>query len=93
MDRRKFVGAAGLAGAASLLSACGKQTGVQADCEGQTIEPAFEWKMVTSWPRDFPGLGTGANRLAESIKRHCVRSSEFCYLIAGGNVKQVGRAG
>ena len=24
-------------------------------------------KMVTTWPRDFPGLGTGARRLAESI--------------------------
>ena len=23
--------------------------------------------MVTSWPRDFPALGTGANRLAEAI--------------------------
>ena len=23
--------------------------------------------MVTTWPRDFPGLGTGANRLAERI--------------------------
>ena len=24
-------------------------------------------KMVTTWPRDFPGLGTGARRLAESV--------------------------
>ena len=23
--------------------------------------------MVTAWPRDFPGLGTGANRLAEQV--------------------------
>ncbi len=26
-----------------------------------------EWKMVTTWPKDFPGLGTGANRLAQYI--------------------------
>lgn len=26
-------------------------------------------KMVTTWPRDFPGLGTGAQRLADSITR------------------------
>lgn len=25
------------------------------------------WKMVTTWPKDFPGLGTGANRLARYI--------------------------
>ena len=67
MDRRKFVGAAGLAGAAGLLNACGKPAGPQAECEGQTTTQTFEWKMVTSWPRDFPGLGTGASRLAESI--------------------------
>ncbi len=67
MDRRKFVGTASLAGAAGLLSACGKQPGSQADCAGQTTTETFEWKMVTSWPRDFPGLGTGANRLVESI--------------------------
>ena len=26
-------------------------------------------KMITTWPRDFPGFGTGANRLAENITR------------------------
>ena len=25
--------------------------------------------MVTTWPRDFPGLGTGAQRLADAISR------------------------
>ena len=67
MDRRKFVGAAGLAGAAGLLSACGKQSGPQSECQGQSTAETFKWKMVTSWPRDFPGLGVGASRLAESI--------------------------
>jgi len=27
----------------------------------------FCWKMVTAWPKNFPGLGTSANRLAERI--------------------------
>jgi TRAP-type mannitol/chloroaromatic compound transport system substrate-binding protein len=27
----------------------------------------IKWKMVTTWPKNFPGLGTGANRLAETI--------------------------
>jgi TRAP-type mannitol/chloroaromatic compound transport system substrate-binding protein len=27
----------------------------------------FQWKMVTTWPKNFPGMGTGANRLAELI--------------------------
>ena len=72
MDRRKFVktaGIAGLAGTAGLITACGNQSGT-ADCgDGSTArsEETFEWKMVTTWPRDFPGLGTGANYLAQII--------------------------
>ena len=27
------------------------------------------WRMVTAWPKDFPGLGTGAQRLADRITR------------------------
>ncbi len=28
-----------------------------------------EWRMVTSWPKGLPGLGTGAERLAANITR------------------------
>ena len=27
----------------------------------------INWKMVTTWPKNFPGLGTGANYLAKTI--------------------------
>jgi TRAP-type mannitol/chloroaromatic compound transport system substrate-binding protein len=27
----------------------------------------YQWKMVTTWPKNFPGLGTGANHLADLI--------------------------
>ena len=27
----------------------------------------LEWRMVTSWPKGLPGLGTGAERLAANI--------------------------
>ncbi len=27
----------------------------------------IRWKMVTSWPKNFPGLGTGAQRIADAI--------------------------
>ena len=29
---------------------------------------AIRWKMVTTWPKNFPGLGTGANFLAKLIE-------------------------
>lgn len=87
MDRRKFVGAAGLAGAAGLLTACGNQAGSQASpeatCNGESTGETFEWKMVTSWPPNFPGLGTGANRLAESITK--ASNGRLKIKVYGGN--------
>jgi TRAP-type mannitol/chloroaromatic compound transport system substrate-binding protein len=83
MDRRKFVGAAGLAGAAGLISACGNQSAEQTNCDGSTTEKTFQWKMVTSWPRDFPGLGTGANRLADSIDK--MSNGRLKIKVYGGN--------
>ena len=69
MKRRNFIGKLGLGALASgsLLSACNKPS---ADCE---ITPAssdsktIHWKMVTTWPKNFPGLGTGAEFLAQTI--------------------------
>lgn len=29
----------------------------------------FQWKMVTAWPKNFPGLGTSAERFAEMVER------------------------
>ncbi len=39
-------------------------------------KPEYKWKMVTTWPKNFPGLGTGANYLAETI-----------YKLSGGRIK------
>lgn len=33
------------------------------------VGQSYEWKMVTTWPQNFPGLGTSANELAESIEK------------------------
>ena len=67
MKRRDFMHKAGVGAAAavSLLSACkGKQPEQAAAVQtGKTLK----WKMVTTWPKNFPGLGTAANYLAELI--------------------------
>ncbi len=61
MDRRKFIKAAGL-GATAMAAA------------GTLAAPAIakdvkHLKMVTSWPKNFPGLGTAANRFAERLEK------------------------
>lgn len=40
----------------------------RADWQAEAAQQ-YEWKMVTTWPKDFPGLGTGANFLAEQIEK------------------------
>jgi TRAP-type mannitol/chloroaromatic compound transport system substrate-binding protein len=85
MDRRKFVTTAGLAGAAGLLAACQGRNGT-AECPESTAAPtqeAIEWKMVTTWPRDFPGLGTGANYLAKIIGE--MSGGRLIVKVYGGN--------
>lgn len=83
MDRRKFVSLTGLAGAAGLLAACQKP-GDGAACETAGAQgKAIKWKMVTAWPKDFPGLGTGANRLANYINR--LTNGRLQVQVYGGN--------
>ena len=69
MKRRDFLGGAG-AGAlltGGLLAGCRQQAGVDV-AGGTEKQQKFQWKMVTTWPKNFPGLGTGANRLASMIE-------------------------
>lgn len=59
MQRRDFFKKAGVASLALGTSTAGIKT-VRADT-------TYKWKMVTTWPKNFPGPGTGANRLAALI--------------------------
>ena len=49
----------------SLLFSCAAQREEQTD---RAAKQTYEWKMVTSWPKNFPGLGTAANKLAQLIE-------------------------
>jgi TRAP-type mannitol/chloroaromatic compound transport system substrate-binding protein len=60
MKRRKFIKNAVAASAASLAAA--SMLASPAIAQGKR-----QLKMVTTWPKDFPGLGTAAQRLADRI--------------------------
>ena len=54
---------------ALLLAACG-----QKDCDtptdsgnGVINSETIKWKLVTSWPKNFPGLGTGPEKFAKMV--------------------------
>src|SRR5687767_9120643 len=66
MKRRQLIQGAGLATLAAGLSACaGKPSGNGS--AASTSATKLQWKMATAWPTNFPGLGTGAARLADMI--------------------------
>ncbi len=78
MKRRDFLGKAALGTLASagILSACNKtenneatKTSAASATTPATSQEVIKWKMVTTWPKNFPGLGTGANNLAEKINQ------------------------
>jgi TRAP-type mannitol/chloroaromatic compound transport system substrate-binding protein len=69
MNRRYFLAGTatglvlGTAGTAAILKA-NKPQGAATPAK---IKQRTEWRMVTTWPEKFPGLGTGAERLAQRI--------------------------
>ena len=70
MKRREFITAATAGTAAAAVSAPAISQGRQ------------EWKMVTTWPKDFPGLGTGANTLAKYI--YAMTDGQISVKVYGG---------
>lgn len=58
MDRRSFMTKAGIAGVGAAA------TGLAAPAVAQGN---ITWRMVTTWPKNFPGLGVGAQRLADRV--------------------------
>lgn len=58
MDRRSFIKTAALGGTAAAATSLAAPAIAQGN---------ITWRMVTTWPRNFPGLGVGAQRLGERI--------------------------
>lgn len=51
-------------GAGSMLTACGQS---QAPSIQTSKTQKIDWKMVTTWPKNFPGLGSAAQHLADQV--------------------------
>jgi len=64
MKRRDVIRGLGAGAAAAAVAACSREAG-QAGFAADTR--AFEWRLVTTWPANFPGLGTGAIDFAQRV--------------------------
>ena len=65
MKRRDVIGGLGAGAAAAAVAACSRQTGQAAGVEDTRT---FEWRLVTTWPANFPALGTGAIEFAKRVE-------------------------
>ena len=69
ITRKAFLKKAGIAtlGGASLLKSCASDENTNAPItpEDSTI---YKWKMVTTWPPNFPVLGEGCNLFADWVR-------------------------
>ena len=74
MERRKFLKGAAIAGAASTLAA------------PALAQAKKEMVIVSTWPRDFPGLGLPAQRLAARIGELTDGRLDVQYFAAGERV-------
>jgi len=77
MDRRSFLKTAGVATSAAAVSTLAAPA---------VAQERIDMVMVSTWPRDFPGLGTGAQRLAKNIAAMSGDRIKVQYFAAGERV-------
>ncbi len=66
MKRRHLIKGLGAGAIVAGLAACGQK---QASTTSIDTQRVLRWKMVTTWPPNFPGAGVGASRLAKHIEK------------------------
>jgi len=96
MNRRDFISGAAVGGVVGVGATAAVMTSMKEAPAPQVAEtpvaaPAVvsdrvEFAMVTTWPRDFPGLGTGAQRFAERLSDMSDGRIQVEYFAAGERV-------
>jgi len=69
-NRRKFLQYLGIGAASCTVASCNNDEAPNANTSNQqNSQQTFNWKMVTTWPKNFPGLGTGAEYWRRLLKK------------------------
>ncbi len=71
ISRKQFLNTSGMGLVGLGLSGCilGDQAPKAPQAATEFEEGAYQWRMVTTWPPDFPILGEAANAFAEEVRR------------------------
>jgi len=72
-NRREFLKKssfiAGAASSATLIGACGSSNSTQQQGFPAITNKTYEWRMVTTWPPNFPVLGESVVKLANDLEK------------------------
>ncbi len=60
--------AIGFALVVGLLAGCGGNTAGNTVVAGAESSKTYRWKLITTWPKNLPGLGTAPEELADRIR-------------------------
>lgn len=70
VDRRKFIKGGALAAVATpALLSCAKEKKQDVEAPYINFNKNYLWKMVTTWPPNFPVVGEGCNMFADFVER------------------------
>lgn len=72
MKRRHLFTVVGASVLGAMLAACSpsdKATDATQKAQAVPAQETFKWKLVTSWPKNFPGLGEAPERFAKEVNR------------------------
>ena len=51
-----------------LAAGCAPKQTTSAEGVEAAVQKTFKWKMVTTWPKNFPVLGTAPERFAKNVE-------------------------
>ena len=70
MDRRKFVKTAAVTAGAAALTACDSGDSTASNSQGgpAVLGKKRELKLVTTWPKNLPGLGMAPERISKNVE-------------------------
>jgi len=54
--------------ALGLTAGCGPAATTEAGAEAAQPAKIYRWKLITTWPKNLPGLGTAPERLADKLR-------------------------
>lgn len=51
------------------LTGCGDKAGTQSTAKSETPKKVYHWRMVTTWPKNLPGMGMAPEEIAKTVDK------------------------